>query len=219
MFSPLILLCLCCNRFYSQIFIPIMGTAKKDRARRVKFAQAKRLLSTKDPRLKSNVQKIEKAIATEKAKATRHVDTAPTALFFNYNSALGPPYQVLVDTNFINHSIKNKLDLQTAMMDCLLAKVTPCITDCVIAELEKLGTKYRIALRLAKDERFRRLPCTHKGTYADDCISDRAEQHRCYIVATCDKDLKRRIRKTPGVPIMFIQNRKYAIERMPESLV
>ena len=31
-----------------------------------------------------------------------------TALFFKYNSQLGPPYQVLVDTNFINFSIKNK---------------------------------------------------------------------------------------------------------------
>ncbi|GLE11190.1 hypothetical protein PINS_up023528, partial [Pythium insidiosum] len=56
------------------------------------------------------------------------------------------------------------------MMDCLLAKATPCITDCVMAELEKLGHKYRVALRLAKDPRFERLPCTHKGTYADDCL-------------------------------------------------
>ena len=32
-----------------------------------------------------------------------------TALFFKYNSQLGPPYQVLVDTNFINFSIKNKV--------------------------------------------------------------------------------------------------------------
>ena len=24
----------------------------------------------------------------------------------------------------------------------------PCVSDCVIAELEKLGTKYRMALRL-----------------------------------------------------------------------
>ena len=38
-------------------------------------------------------------------------------------------------------------------------------------------------------------------------------QHRCYIVATCDKDLKRRLRKVPGVPIMFISQRKFAIER------
>lgn len=33
------------------------------------------------------------------------------------------------------------------MMDCLLAKCTPCISDCVMAELEKLGSKYSLALR------------------------------------------------------------------------
>lgn len=43
------------------------------------------------------------------------------------------------------------------------------------------------------------------------------EQHRCFIVATCDKDLKRRLRKIPGVPIMYVANRKYSIERMPEA--
>jgi hypothetical protein len=32
-----------------------------------------------------------------------------TALFFQYNAQLGPPYQVLVDTNFINFAIKNKV--------------------------------------------------------------------------------------------------------------
>jgi hypothetical protein len=32
-----------------------------------------------------------------------------SALFFKYNTQLGPPYQVLVDTNFINFSIKNKV--------------------------------------------------------------------------------------------------------------
>ena len=49
----------------------------------------------------------------------------------------------------------------------------PHISDCVIAELEKLGHKYRLALRLAKDPRFRKLKCCHKGTYADDCIVNR----------------------------------------------
>lgn len=41
-------------------------------------------------------------------------------------------------------------------------------------------------------------------------------QHKCYIVATCDKDLKRRIRKIPGIPIMYISGHKYVIERLPE---
>jgi hypothetical protein len=35
-----------------------------------------------------------------------------TALFFQYNAQLGPPYQVLVDTNFINFAIKNKVRLR-----------------------------------------------------------------------------------------------------------
>ncbi|CAI0408751.1 unnamed protein product [Linum tenue] len=105
------------------------------------------------------------------------------------------------------------------MMDCLYAKCTPCITDCVMAELEKLGQKYRVALRIAKDPRFERLPCIHKGTYADDCIVSRVSQHKCYIVATCDRDLKRRIRKVPGVPIMYITQHRYSIERMPEATI
>jgi rRNA-processing protein FCF1 len=88
-----------------------------------------------------------------------------------------------------------QIDLVKGMMDCLYAECKPCITDCVMAELEKLGQKYRVALKIAKDPRIRKLPCTHKGTYADDCICERVTQHRCYIVATCDKDLRRRLRK------------------------
>lgn len=87
----------------------------------------------------------------------------------------------------------------------------------MIAELEKFGVRYRVALKISKDPRFERLQCDHKGTYADDCIVDRVRQHRCYIVATCDKDLKRRIRKIPGVPIMYIASHKYTVERMAEA--
>lgn len=140
-----------------------------------------------------------------------------SSLFFKHNAALTPPYQVLIDTNFVNFSIKNKLDLVKSMMDCLYAKCTPCVTDCVMAELEKLGPKYRMALKVARDPRFERIPCIHKGTYADDCLVERVTQHRCYIVATCDKGLKNRIRKIPGVPIMYIAQHKYTIEQLPEA--
>ena len=114
-----------------------------------------------------------------------------SSLFLQHNTALVPPYRVLIDTNFINFSLQNKLELVSGMMDCLFAKcmspvysgfhfmfrvcpqdlistsrcpllfcflepvggVTdvrvgiPCVTDCVMAELEKLGHKYRVALR------------------------------------------------------------------------
>ena len=108
-------------------------------------------------------------------------------MFLQHNDALVPPYRVLIDTNFINFSLQNKLELIGGMMDCLYAKcesychfrslssflsgpalvalqmrirnssfVTsppplgiPCVTDCVMAELEKLGHRYRVALRCA----------------------------------------------------------------------
>ncbi|KAI9516047.1 hypothetical protein NQZ68_020575 [Dissostichus eleginoides] len=72
-------------------------------------------------------------------------------------------------------------------------------------------------LVIAKDPRFERLPCTHKGTYADDCLVQRVTQHKCYILATVDRDLKRRVRKIPGVPIMYISNHRFNIERMPDD--
>ena len=110
------------------------------------------------------------------------------------------------------------MDVFKSLMDCLLAKAIPCITDCVVAELEKMGHRYRLALKLTKDPRFKRLSCAHKGTYADDCIVDRVKQHRCYLVGTNDKDLKRRIRKIPGVPLISVGNYKYVVERISEDL-
>ena len=207
-------------------------------------------------------------------------DAMPTSLFFSHNEALVPPYRVIVDTNFINLSLENRVDIVKSMMDVLYAKgafqpllskprersdvdlapahaAIPCISDCVLAELEKLGHQYRLALRcvlplppltgpqdsvltmllprprpsrfalaprrprpprpppppspplaplsVARDPRFERLPCSHKGTYADDCIVNRVTQHRCYIVATCDRQLRRRLRKVPGVPVRALR--------------
>lgn len=102
-------------------------------------------------------------------------------------------------------------------MDCLYASVTPVLTSCVLAELEKLGPKYRIALRIARDERWERLDCHHKGTYADDCIVETVMRHRIYIVGTNDRELKRRLRKVPGVPIISVARGKYAVERLPDA--
>ncbi|KIJ51311.1 hypothetical protein M422DRAFT_26729 [Sphaerobolus stellatus SS14] len=190
-----------------------MGKAKKTR----KFAQVKRLLSPNDSRLKENQVKEKKKLEELKEKSARRVQTVASSLFLSHNTALAPPYRVLIDTNFINFSLQNKIELVAGMMDCLFAKCIPCVTDCVMAELEKLGPRYRIALRVARDPRFERLRCTHEGTYADDCLVQRVTAHKCFIVATCDRELRRRIRQIPGVPLMYIVQRKYAIERLPDQ--
>mmetsp|Transcript_4362 Transcript_4362/g.12198 ORF Transcript_4362/g.12198 Transcript_4362/m.12198 type:complete len:81 (+) Transcript_4362:154-396(+) len=80
-----------------------MGKAKKAR----KFAVAKKVISPKDTRVLS-VAKAAKAKQEKQRKKEkpRHVDQGVSALFFQYNEQLGPPYHILVDTNFLNFSIR-----------------------------------------------------------------------------------------------------------------
>ena len=80
-----------------------MGKAKKTR----KFAVAKKIMSPKDTRVKENMEKAKLKDAAKKKKAEpKQLEQANSALFFQYNTQLGPPYHVLVDTNFINFSIR-----------------------------------------------------------------------------------------------------------------
>jgi hypothetical protein len=103
-----------------------MGKAKKTR----KFAVTKKMISPKDTRIQENLQKMQQKVQQKKeAEKPKHVEKAISSLFFQYNTQLGPPYHILIDTNFINFSIRKKLDIIRSMMDCLLAKCTPCVTD------------------------------------------------------------------------------------------
>lgn len=154
------------------------------------------------------------AAAKYNRKYVKQAEANKSHMYLSYNKALGPPFHVWLDTNFINFSMQNKIEIVEGLMDCLLAKVIPCVCDCVMAELEKLGKKFRIALKVARDKRFKRLTCD--GKYADDCVCKTVTQNPIYIVATCDQDLKRRLRQIPGVPIMYISKHRYTIERLPE---
>lgn len=141
-------------------------------------------------------------------------------MYLKYNSALGPPYQILIDTNFINFSIQNKLDVFKSMMDCLLAKCSlrvqvyasfSCcvfrhshhhgLCACGVGEagcqvqgcakvscpnLARICSLSALRCRIAKDPRFERLPCQHKGTYADDCLVRRVTMVRsCCMPCSC----------------------------------
>lgn len=101
-------------------------------------------------------------------------------------------------------------------MDMLYAKCIPTVMDCILAELEKPGPSYRLALRVAKDERWQRVKCDHPGTFADDCIVRRVQQHRIYLVGTNDRELRQRLRRIPGVPLVAVGKGKYNVERLPE---
>lgn len=137
--------------------------------------------------------------------------------YFEINHNLTPPYNVILDTNFVNMSMRRKIEIEKELISCLFSRVNVYVTDCVVAEMEKLGKVHTLALKVLKSERFKRLTCDHKGTYADACIIERVKSNPCYVVATCDKELKQRLRKIPGVPILAVHGMKYSVESLPAT--
>lgn len=97
------------------------------------------------------------------------------------------------------------------------ARTTLSPSFAVRTHIRSFSSRVHLSLSVARDPRFERLPCSHTGTYADDCLVQRVTASRCFIVATCDRELRRRIRKIPGVPLMYIVRRRYAIERLPDQ--
>lgn len=80
-----------------------MGKSKQQR----KFAVKKKIISPKDTRIKENAELVKKKAEEKKKKEEpRKVEQGISALFFQYNEQLGPPYRILIDTNFINFSIR-----------------------------------------------------------------------------------------------------------------
>ncbi|KAI5192249.1 U3 small nucleolar RNA-associated protein 24 [Nematocida minor] len=137
--------------------------------------------------------------------------------YFDINHNLNPPYNVILDTNFVNMSLRRKLDIEKELITCLYSRVNMFVTDCVIGEMEKLGKVHTLALKVLKSDKYKRLTCDHSGIYADNCFVDRVKQHPCYIIATCDKELKQRLRRIPGVPILSVQGMQYFVESLPAT--
>lgn len=131
--------------------------------------------------------------------------------------------KVIFTTLLFCKRVKVEVGFSCELLSCTLSRIfifyvyPAYISPLLLRVSSNTCFQYRVALRVAKDPRIERLICSHKGTYADDCLVQRVQEHKCYIVATNDKDLRRRIRKIPGVPIMYVQQKRYSIERMPDA--
>mmetsp|Transcript_48482 Transcript_48482/g.121051 ORF Transcript_48482/g.121051 Transcript_48482/m.121051 type:complete len:147 (-) Transcript_48482:1423-1863(-) len=126
---------------------------------------------------------------------------------------INPPFFILVDTNFIYFTLKNKIDLFSGFSECFLGKTVVCVSNCVLLELEKLGQKFKLALKCLRDLRIQKIHCAHPSNivYADDCICETIKTFHPLFVATCDKALKQRIKKISSIPIVSIKKKKFIL--------
>lgn len=105
-----------------------MGVQKRTR----KFATVKRIIGSRDARQKKNIEArdSEQKAKQKRDELIREVPQVPSSMFFHHNTALQPPYQILVDTNFLSHTVHHKLPLLSTLMDTLYATCDVLITSC-----------------------------------------------------------------------------------------
>jgi rRNA-processing protein FCF1 len=112
---------------------------------------------------------------------------------------------IILDTDFLVHSIKYKVDITTKIKENYPRK-TIAIIDQTIDELKKVNNiNAKTALKLIKLKKFKMIK-TKKDKIVDKLILDLAK--KTDIVATQDKNLKKTL-KNKGIKTITIRQKKY----------
>nr|POE49497.1 rrna-processing protein utp23 [Quercus suber] len=139
------------------------------------------------------------------------------------------PYQILVDASIIQAAARYKMRLGSLLSTTLHGEIKPMITQCCIRHLYALSTTTP-AEKAEKDgwievaKQAERRLCGHheleEPLSAEECIMSvldpkgaGANKHR-YVVATQEYELRARLRKVAGVPLVYINRSVMILEPM-----
>ncbi|XP_027740730.1 rRNA-processing protein UTP23 homolog [Empidonax traillii] len=141
--------------------------------------------------------------------------------FYKHSFQFREPFQVLLDGTFCQAALRNKIQIREQLPGYLGGAAQLCTTRCVIKELESLGKALYGAKLIA--QRFEVRKCSHHkdpvsgSTCLLSMIEDGNPHH--FFIATQDQDLSNKVKKKPGVPLLFIiQNTMVLDKPSPKSL-
>ncbi|KAJ7395200.1 rRNA-processing protein UTP23 like protein [Pitangus sulphuratus] len=141
--------------------------------------------------------------------------------FYKNSFQFREPFQVLLDGTFCQAALRNKIQIREQLPGYLGGAAQLCTTRCVIKELESLGKALYGAKLIA--QRFEVRKCSHHkdpvsgSTCLLSMIEDGNPHH--FFIATQDQDLSNKVKKKPGVPLLFIiQNTMVLDKPSPKSL-
>lgn len=129
--------------------------------------------------------------------------------FYINNFNFRQPYQLLIDGTFCVAALNNKINIADNMPRYLQGELKLLTTPCAIVEMEKLGPKVFGALKILKN--FALHKCCHdkRPVPAVDCLLSMVKNYneKHYVVATQDRDLQGKIRRLPGVPLLYLHQK------------
>ncbi|XP_063155680.1 rRNA-processing protein UTP23 homolog [Candoia aspera] len=139
-------------------------------------------------------------------KITRQKHAKKNMGFYKYNFGFREPFQVLLDGTFCQAALRNKIQIREQLPGYLAGATQLCTTRCVLKELECLGKELYGAKLIA--QRFQVRNCSHFKTpvSGSGCLLSMVEggNPHHYFIATQDQHLAAKIKKRPGIPLLFI---------------
>ncbi|KAG2198059.1 hypothetical protein INT47_011894 [Mucor saturninus] len=117
-----------------------------------------------------------------------------------------PPYQILLDGDFCKAALEKQIYIKDELPVLMTGLTRLVVTDCILQDIKGRGHDFTSAFILAKRFETRRCPHKEKVVSSYDCIRDLvgAENHQHFCVATQNPKLKDRMRKIPGVPLIYV---------------
>lgn len=139
-------------------------------------------------------------------KIKRQKQAKKTLSFYKYNFGLREPFQVLLDGTFCQAALSNKIQIKEQLPKYLMGEVQLCTSSCALKELDTLGKQLFGAKLILQRFQVRRCQHVQNPVPASECLlsllGDANPHH--YFVATQDYTLTSRLKKIPGVPLLYI---------------
>ena len=136
-----------------------------------------------------------------------------TINFYKYVFKFDPPFNILLDGNFIAISKQKKFNIKEILQKNLDDKVHLVITSCVVNELREFESK--IPGLLDSIMNYKIEECSHKTLTPEGCIKTMIghKNKKKYFVATQDVLLRNQLRKSVAVPLLFFDQNMILIDK------
>ncbi|OBT61856.1 hypothetical protein VE03_08818 [Pseudogymnoascus sp. 23342-1-I1] len=152
-------------------------------------------------------------------------------LMQQYGLAFGfrEPYQVLLDADVIRDADKFKMDLIGGLERTLHGQVKPMITQCSMRHLYAAAKEPGVSFLIDKAKLFERRRCGHlpadypEPLSSEACIASVVDakgsgrNKHCYVVASQDVEVRRKMRAVVGVPLVYINRSVMIMEPMADA--
>jgi U3 small nucleolar RNA-associated protein 23 len=133
--------------------------------------------------------------------------------FYKFVFKFDPPFNILLDGNFIAIAKQKKLNMKEILEKNLDEKVHLTITSCVVQELREFDCKIPGLLNSIMNYKIEE--CSHKPTTPENCIKSLVgtKNKKKYFVATQDIMLRNQLRKFVAVPLVLFEQNMIILEK------